>query len=408
MKWNKYGFLTHYKYVKAEGTSPERLLNTCLIKGIFVDDVNYISETKIILRIKAGDLKRLKEAAGGRYNLEVIRQGGNLYKIKKVTANKALVVGLVVFAGILFYQSLFISQIEVSGYEAIPEQTIRASLREAGFYEGCRKSVSLDKVKLHIYEEFDNISWIGIKYRGNLAQVSIAENDVIYEKNTVSDDLPCNIVADQNGYIESVDPEQGMRAVEEGQYVKAGDVLISGVIPLEKTTYEENEDEPQESYVHAAGTVKAKIPVRLNFYLQSYELTGMETGRKMITVSVNDYEIMGQLCNYENAKTDRSVICDFYKPFKLKICVNFINEIAVEKKKISQKSAEKAVINEIHKYVKEKLPDNTQILNKSLNFTQEKNIIRVGVTLETLQKIGIEEEIVVDKSNRQSDQNDDQ
>ena len=73
-----------------------------------------------------------------------------------------------------------------------------------------------------------------------------------------------------------------------------------------------------------------------------------------------------------------------------------------------EKDVKKQVINQIHQYAKEHLPDTAQILNKSLNFTQEKNIITVGVTLETLQQIGIEEEIIVDKSNGESEENDDQ
>ena len=82
--------------------------------------------------------------------------------------------------------------------------------------------------------------------------------------------------------------------------------------------------------------------------------------------------------------------------------------MVVKEQKITEKMAKKQTINKIHEFTEEKLPDNTQILNKSLNFRQEKNIIYIGVTLETLQEIGIEEEIIVDKSNRQSDQNDDQ
>ena len=88
--------------------------------------------------------------------------------------------------------------------------------------------------------------------------------------------------------------------------------------------------------------------------------------------------------------------------------VNIIEEVEIIYRKKSEAEIKKHVVNHIHEFVEEKLPYNTQILNKSLNFRQEKNIIYIGVTLETLQEIGKEEEIIVDKSNRQSDQNGDQ
>ena len=45
--------------------------------------------------------------------------------------------------------------------------------------------------------------------------------------------------------------------------------------------------------------------------------------------------------------------------------------------------------------MKEKIPENLQILNKSLKFSPGENIIGVAIMLETLEKIGIEKEIII-------------
>ncbi len=408
MNWKRYDFSKHYKKVLIEGHDPERLINICLARKLHLRSVKTISDTKISIEIRNRDYEKLQEVAGGRYRVTPSGDSGHVYRIVRLLKKKSLIVGLLVFAGIMFYQSLFISEIEVAGYESVSEQALRSSLESAGFYEGCRKSVNLEKVKLHIYEDFDNIAWIGIKYKGNLAQVTVAETDFLYEKNSVAEETPCNIVAAQSGYINSVDPEEGVRVVNDGAYVKAGDVIISGEIPLEKTTYEEGEQENPVTYVHAAGTVDAKVPVRLNFYADANENVIEKTGRRLITLSVNGRTLLTELCPYEVSAKNSITICNWVKPVRLKIQVNIIEEVELQHRKLSEKDVKKQVLNEIHKFVEEKLPDNAQILNKSLNFEQEKNIIYIGVTLETLQEIGKEEEIIVDKSNRQSDQNDDQ
>ena len=408
MNWKRYDFSRHYKRVTVEGNNPERLVNICLVNRLHLRKIKKVSDRKVSLDIRKADFPGLQELAGGRYRVKEVEDRGHLYHIKILLRKKSLIAGLLIFSGILFYQSLFISEIEVTGYESISEQELIKSLNSAGFYEGCRKSIELDKVKLHLYEDFDNIAWIGIKYKGNLAQITIAETDYLYEKNVVEETKPCNIVAAQSGYINSVDPEEGVRVVNNGLYVKEGDVIISGEVPLEKTTYEDDAPENPVTYVHASGTVEAKVPVRLNYCIEADETVKEKTGKKMITFSVNGKTLLQELCPYELSVVNRITVCNWIKLVRLKLQINIVEEVKIKERKLSEKEVKNQVLNEIHKFVEEKLQDNTQILNKSLNFRQEKNIIYIGVTLETLQEIGIEEEIIVDKSNRQSDQNDDQ
>lgn len=408
MNWKRCSFSKHYKSVMIDGTDPERLINSCLIRNINLKKIKIISENKISCDVSLVDYGRLKELAGGRYRIKTTGEYGYLYRMNRFKKKKILLAGLLIFTGIIIYQSLFISEIEVLGYESLNEQQLRASMKKAGFYEGCRKNIDLEKVKLAVYEDFDKIAWIGIKYKGNLAQITVVETEYLYEKNRVNNTSPCNIVAAASGYISSIDPEEGIRTVDDGAYVKEGDVIISGEVPLEKTTYEEGTENESVTYVHAVGKVDAKIPVRLNYCVEASEYIKKKTGKKMITVSLNDRTLLRELCPYELASVKSNVLINWIRPVKMKLQVNTVEEVKLQQRKIPEKEIKKMLLNEIHKFVKEKLPDNAQILNKSLNFRQEKNIIYIGVTLETLQEIGKEEEIIVDKSNRQSDQNGDQ
>lgn len=85
------------------------------------------------------------------------------------------------------------------------------------------------------------------------------------------------------------------------------------------------------------------------------------------------------------------------KPFRLKIDAVTVEQVTLSQTEVKNEELTKTVNAAIRQYAKENLPQKAQILNKSLNFSREKNIITIGVTLETLQQIGTEEEIIVDK-----------
>ena len=379
-------------------------------KGIYIRNVRYETSGRIRIEVSANDVSKLEEVAGNRFEIRLSGHRGYLYRIKRVLQKKSLIVGILVFTAFVFYQNLFISEVTVDGYEAISEQALRQTMREAGLYEGCRKSVDTEKIKLHLYDEYDNISWVGISFDGSLAYVTIAEGDYQYSKGSTdtAEDKPCNIVAAKEGYIEKVLPLEGTQVVEKGTYVKTGDVLISGEVPIESTAYGTEDEKKTAYYVHAAGSVTAKIPVHLDLYRLAYDSSFEPTGRRFVTVSVNGRELMRGIRNFENASAKYIKLVDIVRPFPVKIQLVSIEEVTVKRVRVTEKDVRDDVLNELHRYTEENLPEDTQILNKSLNFTREKNIIKVGVTLETLQQIGIEEEIIIDNSNGESEKNDDQ
>lgn len=292
-------------------------------------------------------------------------------------------------------------EVRVDGYEKIREPQIRQTLKESGLYEGCRKNIDLDKIKVTLFDEYDEISWVGIGFTGNLAQVSIAEG-ARPVKPGLEKKTPCSIVADKAGYISRIIPREGVRAADEGAYVKKGQVLINGAVPLQNVAYGTDSEKETTAYVHAAGTAEAKVPIRLNYFAQRYERIKTGTGKKVWSIAVNDHDFAGGFRPYEVCQAERKRLLNIVKPFRLKIDLISREQVILTQREVKDRELKKTINMEIRQYAKEKLPKNAQILNKSLNFSREKNIITVGVTLETLQQIGIEEEIIVDKSEGKS------
>lgn len=407
MIWNNSNFTEHYRTIKIEGFQLDRLIGKCMKQGIQMRNIVFISDLELTLTIRSGDFKMLKKMAKSAYKITVLKEGGYRHSFRNMWKRKLTIAGLILCAAFLYYQSLFIVEIRINGYEKIDEPSLRQTIAQAGLYEGCRKGFDPGKVKIKLYEEYDEIAWAGIRVEGNLATVSIAEG-ARPVKTKVAKKKPCNIVADKDGYVSKIIPIEGLRAAEDGQYVKKGDVLITGTIPLRNVAYGTDSAGETETYVHAEGQVEAKIPIRLNFYAERRERMKTPTGNRVWGLSVNGHNMAKALNPYETSRIKTVNLVNLVRPFRLKIDAVSIEEVTLSEKEVKNKDLKKYINARIRQYAKENLPNKAEITNKSLNFSREKNIITVGVTLETLQQIGIEEEIAVDKGDRKLKKDDHQ
>lgn len=383
--------------IKVEGFDQEKLLTECVRRGIPMRDIHPANDIEMSLTLMEWDYKEFLRIAKNRYQITIIKESGYKPAIRKTFRNRSTIAGLIIFALILFYQSTFVSEIRILGYEKFTETEIRDSLREAGLYEGCSKSVDLKKVKLHIYDDLDNIAWIGVKYIGNLAEVSIVEGTIT--PRPVDKSKPCNIVADKEGYVERTIAREGVVAAQQGTFVKPGDVLISGIVPLRNTAYGTPAAGLTERYVHSAGEVYAKVPYRLFYYQEKYEDIKEPTGRCTygIRLEIGGLKINTArvFYNYENSVYTEKALFHTIRPIPMSLGFARIDEVMVSRLERSGSEVQKQANRLVRQAIKEKLGENSQILNKSLKFSSGENIIGVTIMLETLEKIGIEKEIMI-------------
>lgn len=390
------GFLRHSIRVKVEGFEQERLLTECLRKGIPMKDIHLVSDIEMTLTLMEWDYEAFLKIVRSRYQITIIKEIGYKPAIRNTFRKKSTAVGLILFVLLMFYQSTFVSEIRINGYEKFTESQIRESLREAGLYEGCSKRVDLEEVKLHIYRELDNITWIGVKYIGNMAEVSIVEG--VVRTKPVDKSKPCNIVADKEAYIEKTIAREGLPAAQPGTYVKPGDVLITGVVPLRNTAYGTPSAGLTERYVHASGEVYGKVPYRFFYYQEKYKYIKEPTGRSTygIHFEFGDFKINTAkiFYPYDNSVYTEKILFKTIRPIPMRLGFAVIDEMEVTKQERNREELGKQASMMIRQAIKEKLPENTQIRNKSLKFYPGENIIGVAIMLETLEKIGKEREIV--------------
>lgn len=351
MKSTRSSFSAHRCRIKIEGFGIDKLISACTKKRIRIKDISFVSDLEVLISVSKEDVHNIKSIAKNTYRITVLSEEGYRYKSGLLAGKKALLAGIAVFLLIVYYQSMFISEVRVYGYEHLSESEVRSSLKKVGIYEGAKKftdAEQFDDAELLLYQELAPLAFIDIRYRGNLAEITLAEGNRI--NRTVPDDRPCDIVAEKEGYIYEIIAKEGVSAVQEGQFVSAGQVLISGFVPIKYSLYGRMDEENAGTYVHATGTVTIKTPHRFTFFITPdmvLNTSGSDTLALARRAGETDYEFV-------------------------------------------KRAADKM----IRRYIKENLQGKAYILNKDLNFSQKENIIEVQVRLEAQESIGTEQEIM--------------
>lgn len=131
---------------------------------------------------------------------------------------------------IYILSSLFVWDIRIDGNESVPDSAVLNELSDVGFSVGERwGSFSKNDVEWALLDASDKIGWININRRGSVAYVTVKEKTVYPESGDKK--AFSNIVAARDCIIEEITVRAGTAAVKVGDTVKAGDLLISGVLP---------------------------------------------------------------------------------------------------------------------------------------------------------------------------------
>ncbi len=352
--------------------------------------------------IREGDMDRFRKAAGHSYRITALDEGGAFCFFRNIKKHIPAIAGAFITGALIFYQSLFIAEIRVEGYRALSEEAVRDVLREEGLFPGARKQEDYSHVKKRLYEEFDEITWVSVFEKGRLIKVDLAEGGQ-QQENTVDDSLPADIVAARSGLIESVTPLEGNAAVDRGDYVNKGDVLISGVYSYQSTNYERG-DRVYEMYSHARGSVMAKTPRRLTYYVEKNEREKEKTGRRIwgISIRIGDLSIdtASGAGDWQASQISEKTVVSLVRPLPFEIKTVKKEEVRLTEKRRSEDRIRKVVAAAVRDYEKKNLEKGEKTAGSSVDLYEEAGVIRAEVFMEVIEDIGEEREIK--KTDRES------
>ena len=214
--------------VEVVSASPEAVLEAVIQKKIPVFRVEQTDELTFRMEIRRRDHGVLRQILV-RYGADfrILRSRGTYWTVKKILHRPVLVTTFLLLLMLTFWLPTRVLFVSVEGNAAIPERQILAAAEQCGIRFGAsRKLVRSEQVKNGLLSALPRLQWAGVNTSGCTAVISVRERTD--EQKPEETGIVSSIIAQRDGYILSATATGGTLAVQPGQAVTKGQLLISG------------------------------------------------------------------------------------------------------------------------------------------------------------------------------------
>ena len=386
------------------GEETLRFVNLCRNNGI---ELRHLvrRENAIQMEIDAENFKKLRPLVRKTHvKIHILNRHGPAFFFYRHKRRWWFLLGMTVFAGMIYMLSLFVWQIDIDGNRKYTDALILQALAQMDVKTGCRKSeIDLPKIEEELRIMYNEITWVSASIAGTKLQIELREGDLKISgssgggqtgnvkrvenrennpktQNGESEtDLPANLVADEDAIITNLVVRRGTVAVRYGDEVKKGDVLIEGKVYI----YNEDETLKKVDYLTAEGDVfgnyqelyekhyQLKHEVR-SYTGKNYRELGVAIVGKSFCLPVWENILKKQL--EENTlsevwswKKQFRLTPTFYLPFALEYTeyVPYENVVEEYTDEVIKKMAEE----ELQKYLNELEKKGVQIISNSVTIS---------------------------------------
>ena len=386
------------------GEETLRFVNLCRNNGI---ELRHLvrRENAIQMEIDAENFKKLRPLVRKTHvKIHILNRHGPAFFFYRHKRRWWFLLGMTVFAGMIYMLSLFVWQIDIDGNRKYTDALILQALAQMDVKTGCRKSeIDLPEIEEELRIMYNEITWVSASITGTKLQIELREGDLKISgssgggqtgnvkrvenqedssktQNGESEtDLPANLVTAEDALITNLVVRRGTAAVRYGDEVKKGDVLIEGKVYI----YNEDETLKKVDYLTAEGDVFGKYQELYEKHYQrkheersykgkNYRELGVAIVGKSFCLPVWENILKKQL--EENTlsevwswKKQFRLTPTFYLPFALEYTeyVPYENVVEEYTDEVIKKMAEE----ELQKYLNELEKKGVQIISNSVTIS---------------------------------------
>ncbi|WP_079509794.1 sporulation protein YqfD [Mesobacillus jeotgali] len=249
--------------VKLTGKGIERFLNQLTRNGVSIWNVKKHGSEAVTFFVNLQDVNKLRvPARESNCKIRFLERAGGPFFLKKLWTNSGFLAGAILFIVLIMILSNMVWGIEIKGASPATEHQIRKELDRMGIGVG-KMQFSIDNVESIQKELTDKVgalTWIGVELKGTTYHFQAVEKSEP-EKGEVNG--PRHLVAKRKAAIVKIFVEKGDPVVEVNDFVKPGQLLVSGLYG--------NEDNPK--VVAATGEIlgetwystKVELPLKSTF-----------------------------------------------------------------------------------------------------------------------------------------------
>ena len=365
--------------LKIKGKNIERFIKRLISFEIELLNIEYIKYNEIIIKIKKKDYEKLIEIKTI-YEIDIIEIYG-IDKIKQLIIKfKYIIISILISFLIILYLSNTIFSIDIIHNNKEIRELLLNELRENDIkiYSLKKDYKYITKVKAKILEKYKNkIEWLEIENKGTKYIVKVEERKINKINNS---NIKRNIIAKKDAVIISVESTKGEILKNKNDYVKKGDVIISGNIYL---------NENIKDIVEAKGKVYGEVWYKavVEYPLKYKEEKILEKEKNIYIFKINNFEFkLNKIKNYNVTSKKRTILKHLFLPISL------IKETNKKVKYIDQELTKEEAIKKAKEYaiekMKSKLNDNEYIINtKDLKVEQNNSKIVLELFLTVCEDI---------------------
>lgn len=243
MSGSIFQYIKGYLKIRVIGYSPERFLNACSHRGIYIWSITPVHGSYDMYVSVAGfrKLKPIIRKTGTK--VIIVERIGLPFYMFRYKKRKMFFIGAVAALIMIYILSLFVWDIDINGNRKYTDEALLTYLKNQGVEHGMRLSqVDCSRIVKDIRKSYDDIIWVSASIEGCRLVVKIKENedsnDVKNQEASVENtESPQNetgtdLVAACDGTITEMIVRKGIPCVSEGQQVVKGQILVSGAVPV--------------------------------------------------------------------------------------------------------------------------------------------------------------------------------
>jgi similar to stage IV sporulation protein len=303
MKQIQGSYIKGYVRIKVTGHMPELFFQECTDRGVTVWNIKRDGKKTCSGNVKLADISKIKQLRREtKYKISFTQRRGYPFLFHRFLRRKEFVLSLVMSILMILFMSNIIWKVEVTGELPIElEEKISKQLNEYGVHPGAWLFTieSPGVIQQKLTNDIPELLWVGVRQKGTTYQLEGVEKIVISEEKVEG---PRNLIASKKGVIKRMYVSKGLPKVEVNDYVKPGQVLVSGILNEVQDTQEnddkENKKEKKKSVlVPAEGEIIAStwyevdvtIPLKQNYEL----LTGQQEKKYYLGIKDFKFPIWG-------------------------------------------------------------------------------------------------------------------
>lgn len=359
-----------------------KFLNYLIYNKIYYDSLNKYNEY-FVLDVSYDDYLYIRR----RYKCHIVKYYGKKNIVNMYENNKYVLLSLIISFMLLFLLCNTIFDIKINSNDKDIINIINNSLSDNGIGVYKRK-VSFDKlnsIKNKILEDNkDTLEWIEIREKGCIYYIDVTPR--VKSNNNVDNSLPSDIVAEKDGVIKHIVVHRGSKVIDNGDYVKKGDILISGNIIKNENVIDKVHSEGV-IYAETWKTVNISIPFKRIDYV--YKKT---INHYYLDILGHKFTISGKY-DSDNTINKKSIVLDkpylFFKLYKEEKKIYDYNEVILNKEEAYNEALNRSI-----DVINKKLSSDEYIISKKvLKKEVKRSKINLEVFFKVYEKIGVTSEI---------------